>query len=328
MVLKNLGNSMLANKCTINMMQRRSLMLLCVLQFLLSMDAMAQREVQYSQYMYGSQIINPAYAGNKGVLGMFGIYRNQWVGVNGAPESVSFFMDTPVGLSKKVGLGLTFSSDRVGPSDESFIAGDFSYSIFFPNSILSFGIKGGFRVLNVDYNKLNVLDPTDPDIQYNINGRMSPVVGMGVYLHNNRSWYLGVSAPTVIKATYYDGVMVSNATSDAIFYAMGGYVFRMDDRWSVKPAVLGRFTVGAPVLFDLSATLTFDDAISLGASYRVDVGLSNMVALRVHPRVTMGYAYDYGIDRDYRSTFGGSHEVFLRFLIGSELRELELPRGY
>lgn len=40
----------------------------------------AQQDPQYTQYMYNTTMINPAYAGSRGTLNVFGMYRTQWVG--------------------------------------------------------------------------------------------------------------------------------------------------------------------------------------------------------------------------------------------------------
>lgn len=289
---------------------------------------MAQQEVQFTNYMYSTQVVNPAYAGSRGVLEGVGMYRNQWVGVDGAPETISFFMDTPVGISRRVGLGLSFASDKIGPSDESYITSDFSYSIYFERSILSFGLKGGISLLNVDYGKLNVRNLGDPDFQYNVSGRITPVVGAGIYLHNNRNWYVGLSAPTLITSTHYDDVLVANVSNDIVYYGIAGYVFELSNRLSLKPAIMGRAVSGAPIGVDLSANLFLDSKLALGASYRFNAGLSNLLFVQMTPRIAFGYAYDYGIGDSRVSSSGGTHEVFLRFFLGSNVEDLKVPRQY
>jgi len=301
---------------------------LLVLALLQHLGSMAQQEVQFTNYMYSTQVVNPAYAGSKGILEAVGIYRNQWVGVDGAPETVSFFMHGPVGISRKVGLGLSFASDKIGPSDESYITSDFSYSVHFERSVLSFGLKGGLSIVNIDYGRLNIRNPGDTDFQYNVEGRVSPIVGAGIYLHNDRNWYVGVSAPTLIQATHYNDVLVANVSNDIVYYGMAGFVLKLSNRFSLKPAVLGRVVEGAPIGVDLSANVFFDSKLALGASYRFDAGLSNLLFLQITPRVAFGYAYDYGIGDDRVFSKGGTHEVFLRFFLGSNIEDLRVPREY
>ena len=41
----------------------------------------AQQDPQYTQYMYNTQVINPAYVGSKDALSFVLLYRTQWVGL-------------------------------------------------------------------------------------------------------------------------------------------------------------------------------------------------------------------------------------------------------
>src|SRR5690606_26760653 len=108
-----------------------------------SFSVFSQQDSQYTQYMYNTITINPAYAGSRGVLSLNGTYRSQWIGLDGAPETINFSANTPVGLGG-VGVGLSFVSDKIGPSTESLIAADFSYTIRTSQKTkLSFGLKAG-----------------------------------------------------------------------------------------------------------------------------------------------------------------------------------------
>ncbi len=169
----------------------------------------AQQDSQYTQYMYNTSSINPAYAGSRGSLSMVGVYRNQWAGLDGAPETLNFSINSPIGV-RGVGLGLGFTSDKLGPSSENLITADFSYSLQMARDItLSFGIKGGLSQLSVDPNKLNIYNPNDYDLR--LDNSSSPVIGAGLYLHSDR-WYLGLSTPNLLETEHYDEVKVSTAT--------------------------------------------------------------------------------------------------------------------
>ena len=87
----------------------------------------AQQDPQYTQYMYNMNIINPAYAGISEGLSVGALYRSQWVGLDGGPETFTFNIHSPVG--KQVGLGLSVISDQIGPVNETNAYVDFSYTI-------------------------------------------------------------------------------------------------------------------------------------------------------------------------------------------------------
>ncbi len=284
----------------------------------------AQQDSQYTQYMYNTVSVNPAYAGTRGSLSMMGIYRNQWVGLDGAPETLNFSVNSPIGV-RGVGLGLGFTSDKIGPSSESIITADFSYTIDFAESTkLSFGIKGGMSLLDLDPNKLLIYNPNDYDLSQK--SLSSPIVGAGLYLHSDK-WYLGLSSPNLLETDHYDDVQVSTATEKTHIYFIGGYVFTLNSNLKLKPAVLAKGVMGAPLAVDISANALLYDKINFGLAYRLDAAVSAMAGFQANDNIMIGYAYDYDTTElgNYNS---GSHEIFLRFELGTKLRAKVSPRFF
>lgn len=287
-------------------------------------NSFSQQDSQFTQYMYSTGAINPAYAGSRGVLNLTGIYRNQWVGMAGAPETMAFSMNSPIG-TKGVGLGLSFMSDKIGPSIESNITADFSYTIAVSsNSMLSFGLKGGFNILELDMNKLDIYDPNDENLfSKNIK---SPVAGVGVYLHSNH-WYLGLSSPNILETEHYDEVAVSTATEKAHFYLLGGYVFQLAEDWKFKPALLGKMVSGAPLSVDISANFQYQETFTLGAAYRFDATFSALAGFQLSDQIMLGYAYDFDTGELVRY-HSGTHEIFLRFELPTRTGIYKSPRFF
>ena len=110
----------------------------------------AQQESQFTQYMYNTGTINPAYVGSHGTLDVVSLYRNQWTGLNGAPKTLNLTGGSPIG--EHIGLGISFIQEEIGPSEESTMVADFSYTISLQDDLkLAFGIKAGINLLNIDY---------------------------------------------------------------------------------------------------------------------------------------------------------------------------------
>lgn len=285
----------------------------------------AQQDSQYSQYMYNTVSINPGYAGSRGMLSAFGMYRNQWVGLEGAPETLNFSINSPIGL-KRVGLGVNFVSDRIGPSSEDILTADFSYTIpvFNAETKLSFGLKAGVNMFTLDINKLNIENPND--VNFRSRNLSSPVVGLGFYLHSNK-WYFGLSTPNILETEHYDEIAVSTATEKMHGYAIGGYVFDLNQNVKLKPAFLVKAVSGAPLAVDLSANFQLYNDFTLGASYRLDAAVGAMAAFNISNQIMVGYAYDYDTTplSQYNS---GSHEIFLRFELGTRVRNKVNPRFF
>lgn len=286
----------------------------------------AQQDSQYTQYMYNTANINPAYAGQRNVLSIFGLHRTQWVGLDGAPTTNAFALHTPIENSR-VGIGFSFVNDRIGPSDDNSISADISYTVPVSERFnLSFGVKGTANLLNVDYTKLNIYDPSDPRFQNNVDNRFSPNIGAGVYLHSENT-YVGLSVPNFLETKHYDGEDYSTATERLHYYLIAGHVFDLSPTLKFKPSVLAKMVEGAPLQADLSANFLIHDKFTVGVAYRWSAALSGMVGFQVTDGLFIGYAYDAETTKlaDYNS---GSHEVFLRFELFKKYDRVITPRFF
>lgn len=274
--------------------------------------AKAQQDSQYTQYMYNTISINPAYAGTRGTTSVFALYRNQWVGLDGAPETLNFSINAPSGI-KNVGLGLSFVSDKIGPSSENLITADISYNIQLSRTLnLAFGVKAGVSLFDLDPNKLTIFNPNDFDLTRN--SSTSPVIGTGAYLYNDK-WYVGVSTPNLLETDHYDEIQLSAATEKLHMYLIGGYTFDINDDLKLKPAFLAKAVNGAPLALDLSANALINNGLILGVGYRLDASISGLAGFQINRNIMIGYSYDYS-NTELRTFNDGSHEIFLRFEFG------------
>ncbi|MCP1997410.1 type IX secretion system membrane protein PorP/SprF [Flavobacterium sp. HSC-61S13] len=285
-----------------------------------------QQDPQYTQYMYNTININPAYAGSRGVMSIFGLYRTQWVGLDGAPKTAAFSVNTPINNSK-LGLGVSFVNEAIGAMDENTISADLSYTIDLGERYkLAFGIKGSANLLNVDYTKLNKYNPNDPMLANNIENQFTPNVGAGVYLHSEKT-YLGLSVPNFLETERYDDNIVSTAKQKMHFYLMGGHVFDLSPSLKFKPAFLVKAVSGAPLQADITANFMFIDKFVIGGAYRWDAAFSGLVGFQVTDGLFIGYSYDAETTKlaNYNS---GSHEIFLRFELFNRFNRITTPRFF
>lgn len=293
----------------------------------------AQQDPQYTQYMYNPITVNPAYAGNRGVMSIMGLHRSQWVGLDGAPRTQTLSLHTPIANSR-VGLGLSVVNDEIGPADETYAAADFSYTIPLADaSKLSFGIKGGVHLLNVDFTRLNIFNPGDSRLQQNVENRLSPTVGVGAYYHNER-FYVGFSSPNLLKTDHFDSSNNSSATSFIAeerihFFGTAGYVFDLNDEIKFKPATLVKVVSGAPLQVDVSGNFLFNDKLTLGASYRWSAAVSALVGFQVSDQMLLGFAYDRETTALGNAVYNdGSYEVFARFELFNNYDKIITPRFF
>ena len=298
---------------------------------LVAASSYAQQDSQFTNYMYNTININPAYAGSRGVLSIFGLHRNQWVGLDGSPLTNTLSINSPINNSN-FGIGLSVVNDRIGPSDENSFSLDISYSVKTSETYkLSFGVKATANLLNIDFTKLNIYNPGDALSQYNVDNKFSPNVGAGVYLHSNKT-YLGLSVPNFLETSHFvkgeSSFTANSVASERMhFYLIGGHVFDLFGNVKFKPAVLTKMVQGAPLQVDLSANFLFNDKFSLGAAYRWDAAASLLAGFQVSDSWFIGYGYDMEVTKlaNYNS---GSHEFFLRYELFKNYDKVVSPRFF
>lgn len=293
----------------------------------LTISGFAQQDAQYTQYMYNTININPAYAGSRGALSIFGLYRTQWVGLDGAPETSAFSINTPINNSK-IGVGLSLVNDKIGPTNENNLSADLSYTIQTSAAFkLSFGIKATANLFNLDINKLNPEDQNDPQFQ-DLDNKFSPNIGAGIYWHSDKA-YVGLSVPNFIETNQYDDNDIAIYKDKISYYLIGGYVFDLDrdQNFKLKPAVLAKMTEGAPLQVDISANFMFAERFVLGAAYRWSASVSAMAGFQITEGLYIGYGYDRETTKlnNYNS---GSHEIFLRYEFIKSNSKMTTPRFF
>lgn len=283
----------------------------------------AQQDPQFTQYMYNTLAVNAAYAGSRGHASATGVIRSQWVGLDGAPRTQTFNLDTP--LSERIGLGIAIANDELGPSKETYLDLNFSYTI--PTSDtrrLSFGIKGGGRFLDIDFSRGNALSP-DALFQNNVS-EFLPTVGAGIYWHSDKN-YIGISVPNLLSGQTYNDLTQTVSAERLHLFIIGGIVKDLSSSIKFKPAFLVKSVVGAPLIVDLSANFMFNEKVRLGASYRWDDSVSGLAGFQITDQILVGYSYDYTTTELQRFNTG-SHEIVLRFDLISKGKKIKSPRFF
>ena len=296
-----------------------------IVSLLAGLYSFAQQDPQYTQYMYNPINVNPAYAGSRGVISIFGLYRAQWIGLEGAPQTATVSVNAPVG--RNVGLGFSVINDRIGPMDNNTLAGDFSYTFkTSENWKLALGIKAKINLLNVDYNKLSIRVPDDVMFASNVQNDFSPNIGAGLYWYSDRS-YFGLSVPGFIETEHYSQNDLAVVKERLHFYFIAGHDFILSYDWQFKPAAMIKTVSGSPLQVDVSANFLYDQKLTLGVAYRWDAACSVLGGFQITDSFFAGYAYDMETTRlqDYNS---GSHEIFLRFELFNRSKQFANPRFF
>lgn len=304
-----------------------------------SVETIAQQDAQYTQYMYNPLSINPAYAGTREVFSVLGLYRTQWVGLDGAPTTGTFSLHSPVG--KRVGLGLNIVHDEIFIEKETYIDVDFSYTIdISEKGKLAFGIKGGAHLLDIDTKRANngPYNIGDSSAEINIDNKFSPQVGAGAFYYGEK-FYLGLSVPNILQTNHFDESSIVDTNNDISlsqssiaeerinYYLLTGYVFTINEHLKLKPALLSKITTGAPLQVDVSANFLIYDKLTLGAAYRWSAALSAMAGFQISDQLMIGFGYDYETTELSRYN-DGSYEVMLRYELFKRNDKMKNPRFF
>lgn len=293
----------------------------------------AQQDAQYTQYMYNTMAVNPAYAGSRGVLSITGLHRSQWLGLDGAPNTQTLNVNTPI--SERIGVGFSVVNDEIGngTNQETYIDGVFSYTVPLSQfAKLSFGVQASAHLLNIDFNQLQNYNNEAQSLGLsNIDNKFSPNFGAGVYYHTDK-FYAGLSVPNFLETKHFDDSESSNsflAEERMNFYSITGYVFDLNRGIKFKPAALLKAVRGAPLQVDLSTNFMFNDKFILGAAYRWDATVSALFAFNISERFMLGLAYDREVSELGGTRFNnGSFEVLLRYEFRSKFRRVIEPRFF
>ncbi|WP_298502134.1 type IX secretion system membrane protein PorP/SprF [uncultured Maribacter sp.] len=274
----------------------------------------AQKEPQYTQYMYNIGGFNPAYVGTVEGPEISAAYRAQWIDIDGAPRTIRLGLNFPM-LNKKNGLGFNIVNDQIGPLTQTYIDLAYSFQVKVTDETkLSFGIDAGGSFLNLDFAKGTFENPGEPILDRETVSKFYPTVGAGLFMYGNQ-WYIGASAPNFLTDGIYNEDVATIVEDKIQFNFIGGYVFNLSDGLKFKPAFLINSLKGAPVNINVSANFLIKEAFTAGVSYRVDSAFSGLAGFQVSKNMYIGYSYDYSTNLlgEYN---GGSHEVIFKFSLG------------
>lgn len=265
--------------------------IIVVILFFTTSIVMAQQESVFTFYKSQMNLVNPAYVGINNETLWTSSIRNQWSGIEDAPETQTLSYSTSLG--KNMGIGASVINDRTFIEKETFVGVDFSYKIQMNTTTdLYLGIKAGGNFYDVNTTGLESYNIESDQALSSIN-TFNPNFGIGTVLKEDK-WYVSLSIPRLFntnKAKNQSGIAMS-ATDRPHVYLSGGYDFVLDPTFVLKPSVMMRYVNGAPVSLDLTTMLQIDTNFEIGGMYRTDKAFAAMSTFRLNNRFVLGYAYE------------------------------------
>ncbi|MFD1630603.1 type IX secretion system membrane protein PorP/SprF [Pseudopedobacter beijingensis] len=311
-------------------MRTNKLIILAVLLLSIVYKVNAQQAAMYSQYMFNTLAINPAYAGSRNVTSATALYRHQWTGIEGAPKTATFTIDAPLD-QKRMGIGFQAYSDKAGIIKNNGVALSYAYRIRMDKGTLAFGMQAGASQYQADFTSVSLSQTSntiDPAFANNVDKLLFDL-GAGLY-YNSDKFYVGLAGMGLLKNrfTSYESAGVKFGSREEVhLFLSSGVVLPLNEDFKLKPSILIKGVKGAPIEGDINATLWIKDVIAVGAQYRTSADLAGMLEIQATPQIRIGYSYDYSTTqlRNYNS---GSHEIMLRYEFGFNSNKFLSPRYF
>lgn len=290
------------------------LLLLCSL----ASGLWAQQDHQYTQFMYNKLLLNPAYAGSRGIPFLTGIYRNQWAGFEGAPQSFLVSLNSPF-VTKRAGVGITLSQQKAGLQRDLFGQFAYSYDLIPGNDVnIRIGVMAALRSLGLDFTIAKPAIVGDPSLDNQKTNEILGNVGAGIYTTFYDKLYVGFSVPRIYSNVF--GFNPNNITLSAKeyrhYYGMVGAVLPLGEGVNLLPAALLKYAQNAPFDADVNLSMEVKQKLNFGVSYRLGgegsgESLDVLAFWQFAPQVALGAAYDFPLT-SLRNYSAGSFEVLLQ----------------
>lgn len=265
------------------------------------------------QYILNPILINPAQTGSRGTLNVAAFYRRQWVGIKGAPETLTLSADAPLS-NGKIGLGFSIISNKIGVTKETSVSTAYSYSVKALGGDLSLGLRAGLFGTNTRWSDLIVLDPGDELSLVDSKVYLVPDFSFGMYLSYDH-YFAGISIPRLLGYKFnFDKNRYSLKVNPGEYYYLlnTGYVFDIAPGIKFFPSTLVSLSPGNKTLLDINAHFGFSDKLWTGISYRSNKSMAALFQFAVNDQLKFAYSYYLDFSKLGRYS-NGSHEVMIRY---------------
>jgi type IX secretion system PorP/SprF family membrane protein len=299
----------------------------------------AQQDEQFTQFMYHKLGFNPAYAGMQESPTFTALVRQQWIGLEGAPQSQLLTFNMPL-TSSGIGLGANISRHTIGVTER--LTADVAYAYRFNlgrGGRMGIGLSTSVRYLRVNFADTEATQPRDgdPSIPVGLQSKYVPNFGAGIY-YSNQSFYLGLSAPRLLtnNIDFADEVTIISREIPH-YYLMAGILVKISEKVQMQPQALLKYVQGAPFDGDINLNFIFSETVYTGVSYRLGgssasgIGESGAVLLGMQfsDNMMFGLSFDFTLS-ELRSYSSGTLEGVVRYSLGGRSRgdEILSPRFF
>ena len=211
--------------------------------------AIAQQLPQFTSYQLNPFSYNPAFAGVDGTTQMNALIRNQWSGVNEAPETNVL---NAYGLlhNEKMAIGGTAFKDAAGPDSRVGLSASYAYHLKLSEKMnLSLGLSLGLLQYRLDHTVIIPFDDGDPIFNSGILSSVVPTASFGAYLQA-QDFYVSFAAPQLLSSSFKvtddldNNLLFGGLTNH--FFLGGGYMKELNNDFDLEPSILLMYAQPAP----------------------------------------------------------------------------------
>ncbi len=303
--------------------------------FFVCQCAWAQQPSQYSLYMLNQMAYNPAYAGLDNSLSTTGVFRRQWVNLEGSPTSQHFNLHAPLYFLNS-GLGFSLENDELGLERNLALRVAYNYQLNLNNGTLAIGIGGGIlqktlngsgmRTPEGDYIDGSTINHRDNFLPISQATASAPTFEFGIY-YKSEQLEIGLSTRDIVAQP----IEFTDFTIRPIrsFFFNASMNFELNRSLMLSPSMFVKTDI-LQTQMDFSALFTYNDNITFGTSLRgysrttIDA-LAIIGGLKVSDKTNVFYSYDVTLSQ-IKLANAGSHEIMLNYNLNKPIGKGRPPK--
>jgi len=301
-----------------------------ILLLLTALKGFAQQDPQYSLYMFNPLGVNPGYAGSREMLSTVLIHRSQWVGLEGAPVTQAFAINSPLKI-KSMGLGLNITNDKIGPKNVLTATAVYAYRIRIGSGKLAFGLRGGIQNYNYNWDMIEYKDKEDQIPNTAVGSFVIPTFDFGMYYHTN-TFYAGISLEHLNESQYSFTKQMNNTVNGAKVYShitgTFGKAWVLNNELILKTSALLRSDRQGNGNFDINTSILINKILQFGLTLNTRKSIIILAEYNINKNFRVGYAYDHNFSALTKTTGSGSHEIFVGYDLSIFKSKVISPRYF
>ena len=275
----------------------------------------------YTQNKYS---FNPAYAGFGGCTEVYFSHMNQWTKLEGAPLTNYLSANTRIG--KSLGLGANVLLDQIGMYQNMSASGSIAYGFNFAKfHTIRFGLSAGYFQTRLDPTGAIAFDNADVIVNGGIQSSSALSTDAGILYKFKRFQISFASQQLFETRSNFNYSQLDGYGLKRHFTGFTSYEFLLNKRLSLTPSILYK-SISNNHQLDFNADFNYNDFISGGLGYRMDVGLIGRIGVNIRKLFFIGYAYVVPM-QNIASYSGGSHEIALGLKFCKKKKE-EFPNDH